>query len=198
MSREIVIASGNAHKVAEFRTMLEPLGFCVLSAADLGGMPEVVEDGATFADNAVIKAVAGARHFGRAVLADDSGLEVFALQGAPGVRSARFAGEPADDRRNLEKLLRCLEGCRAREARFVCALALARADTSLAGTAWGEVRGRMAETPSGRGGFGYDPAFIPDGYAQTFGELSGAEKNRLSHRRNALDRAIADQLFTRL
>lgn len=198
MSREIVIASGNAHKVAEFRSMLEPLGFRVLSATDLGGMPDVVEDGSTFAENAALKAVAGARHFGRAVLADDSGLEVFALQGAPGVRSARFAGEPTHDRRNLEKLLQCLAGCQEREARFVCALALARADASLAGTAWGEVRGRLAETPAGQGGFGYDPAFIPDGYALTFGELGAAEKNRLSHRRNALNHAIAERLFERL
>lgn len=198
MSREIVIATGNAHKVAEFQTMLEPLGFAVLSAADLGGMPPVVEDGTTFTDNAIIKAQAAARHFGRAVLADDSGLEVFTLNGAPGVHSARYAGEPANDRRNLEKLLQHLAGCRERGGRFVCALALARADGSLAGTVIGEVRGQLADAPTGTGGFGYDPAFVPDGYNRTFGELSAAEKNQLSHRSNALKNALATGLFERL
>ena len=189
MTQEIVLATGNPHKVQEVSEILAPLGIHVISAAEAGGMPDVVEDAGTFAGNASKKALECARHLNRTVLADDSGLEVFALDGEPGVYSARYAGEGGNDGRNVAKLLGKLEGIQDRSARFVCVIALASPD-GVIGTAEGEVRGRIAEQPAGNGGFGYDPVFIPDGFTQTFGELPQETKNRLSHRANALKAAL--------
>lgn len=194
MGKQLVIATGNKHKIQEMREILAPLGYEVLSAAECGGMPEVVEDAGTFRGNASKKAVETAKVLGRTVLADDSGLEVFALGGEPGVYSARYAGEGGNDGRNLAKLLSKLEGISERAARFVCVIAVATPE-GLVGCAEGEVRGRIALAAAGTGGFGYDPGFIPDGYEQTFGELPAEVKNSLSHRANALKAAIKQGLL---
>ena len=190
--KTLVVATRNLHKVHEIKEILAPCGFQVLGANECGGMPAVVEDGTTFCENAVKKAVAAAKSLNRMVLADDSGLEVFALGGEPGVYSARYAGEGGNDGRNLAKLLLKMEGVTEREARFVCAIAVALPDGTVLGTCEGEVRGRIAQEARGSGGFGYDPAFIPEGYSQTFGELSEAVKNSLSHRANALRKALEE------
>lgn len=187
----IVIATSNAHKLQEFRAMLEPLGHQVIGAGEMGGMPEVVEDGATFEENAAKKACQAAAAFHCSVMADDSGLEVLALGGEPGVFSARYAGEGGNDGRNLAKVLGKLQGVEDRRARFVCAIALADETGVLRGCVRGEVAGHMALAPQGEGGFGYDPAFIPQGYEQTFGELPASVKNQLSHRARALEKAVA-------
>ncbi len=189
---KIVLATSNEHKVREYAQMLEPLGVTVVSAAQMGGMPEVDEDGETFEANAAKKATEAARHFGCAVMADDSGLEVLALNGEPGVRSARYAGEGGNDGRNLAKLLGKLQDVEDRRARFVCAIALSEADGTLRGVVRGEVQGTMAREIRGQGGFGYDPAFLPLGYDQTFGELPQEVKNQLSHRGNALRAAVKE------
>ncbi len=194
MTNEIVAATGNKHKIAEIQAILAPLGLRVLSANDVGGMPDVVEDGETFRDNAVKKALAGARALGRTVLADDSGLEVVALHGAPGVYSARYAGEGGNDGRNLSKLLREMTDITDRRARFVAVIAVAT-PAGLVGTAEGEVRGIIATAPRGQGGFGYDPVFVPEGEVETFAELPAAVKNTMSHRGNALKAAVAAGLF---
>ena len=187
---KIVVATSNLHKITEIRQILSPLGFDAVGASEVGGMPEVVEDGTTFEQNAVKKAVEGARALGAMVLADDSGLEVTALGGEPGVYSARYACEGGNDGRNLAKLLAKMQGVSDRSARFVCVIALARPDGTLLGTAFGEVKGTIADGPRGQGGFGYDPAFIPEGFDRTFGELPAEVKNRLSHRHNALLEAV--------
>ena len=187
---KIVIATSNAHKVQEFRAMLEPLGHSVVSAGEMGGMPPVDEDGSTFEENAAKKACQAALAFHCPVMADDSGLEVIALGGEPGVLSARYAGEGGNDGRNLAKLLGKHQGMEDRRARFVCAIALADAQGRLQGCVRGEVQGHMADAPRGKEGFGYDPAFVPQGYEQTFGELPPQVKNRLSHRARALEQAI--------
>ena len=194
MTNEIVAATGNKHKIAEIQAILAPLGLRVLSANDVGGMPDVVENGETFRDNAVKKALAGARALGRTVLADDSGLEVVALHGAPGVYSARYAGEGGNDGRNLSKLLREMTDITDRRARFVAVIAVATPE-GLVGTAEGEVRGIIATAPRGQGGFGYDPVFVPEGEVETFAELPAAVKNAMSHRGNALKAAVAAGLF---
>ena len=183
---KIIAATGNPHKLVEMRQILAPLGIEVVGADEVGGMPPVVEDGATFLENAIKKAVEGARALKAMVLADDSGLEVEALGGEPGVYSARYAGEGGNDGRNLAKLLRKMEGVANRAARFVCVIVIAKPDGTILCTARGEVRGRIAEAARGQGGFGYDPGFIPEGYDKTFGELPAEVKNRLSHRANAL------------
>ncbi|MBO4344552.1 MAG: RdgB/HAM1 family non-canonical purine NTP pyrophosphatase [Victivallales bacterium] len=194
MGKEIVVATGNKHKILEISEILSPLGYVVKGASEVGGMPDVVEDADTFEGNASKKAVEAAKALGRMVLADDSGLEVFALNGEPGVYSARYAGEGGNDGRNLAKLLAKMDGMTERAARFVCVMAVATPE-GLVGTAEGEVRGRIALAPAGNGGFGYDPAFIPDGYDRTFGELPPEVKNSLSHRSNALKNAIAMKLL---
>ncbi len=193
---EILAATGNTHKVREMSAILAPAGVRLLSARDVGGIPDVVEDGATFRDNAVKKACAVAAATGRTVVADDSGLQVFALGGEPGVYSARYAGEGGNDGRNVRKLLRKLEGVTDRRARFVCVIAVATPD-SLIGTAEGEVRGHIIHEPRGRGGFGYDPVFVPDGHDMTFAELPAETKNGMSHRGNALAAAVARGLFAK-
>jgi XTP/dITP diphosphohydrolase len=197
MASVVVAATGNRHKIEEMQAILAPLGVCVMGSSEAGGMPEVVEDGATFRENAVKKALAGAKAWQRVVLADDSGLEVLALAGRPGVHSARYAGEGGNDGRNLAKLLREMHGVADRRARFVAVIAVAGPD-GLVGTAEGEVRGILAEAARGEGGFGYDPAFVPDGFDVTFGELPAEVKNRLSHRANALRAAVQAGLFRTL
>lgn len=194
MKKQLVIATGNKHKVLEMREILAPLGYDVISAAECGGMPDVEEDAGTFQGNACKKALETAKALGRTVLADDSGLEVFALGGEPGVYSARYAGEGGNDGRNLAKLLGKMQGVTDRSARFVCVIAVATPE-GLVGCAEGEVRGTIAFAAVGDGGFGYDPGFIPDGYDKTFGQLPPEVKNSLSHRANALKNAIKKGLL---
>jgi len=181
----LVVATGNARKVEEFEQLLAGCGFEVASAKVCGGMPDVVEDGDSFAANARIKALAlrGRAPAGAWIVSDDSGLEVDALGGAPGIYSARYAGDGADDRANLDKLIEELKevSTDGRTARFRCVLCLIDA----AGKARffeGACEGRIAGEPTGSEGFGYDPVFVPRGYEKSFGALSASVKSRLSHR----------------
>jgi len=190
----VVLASGNRKKLKELREVLASLPFELLSPEDLGGTTfDVDETETTFEGNARLKAVAYARRFGVAALADDSGLEVDALGGAPGVYSARYAGEGAADRANLEKLLRTLEGEPRRDARFRCVLVLVDADGTSIASASGACEGEILHAERGAGGFGYDPIFLPRGQTLTMAELPSEEKNRLSHRGVAA-RELAERL----
>ncbi len=192
----VVVASSNEGKVREIRHVLEPLGWEVVRAADVGREAlEVDETGETFLENALIKARAYAEAFDCPALADDSGLEVDALEGAPGVRSARYAGEPTDDAANNAKLLAALDGVPAAErtARFRCVMALVWPDRRVL-AADGVCEGRIGYEPRGTGGFGYDPLFLPDAApGKTMAELSPDEKSAISHRGAAL-RALRDAL----
>ena len=157
-------------------------------------LPEPDESGATFEENAAIKAVAAARALEGLVLADDSGLEVDLLEGAPGIRSARYAGPKATDKENRVRLLADLTRVNhlAHEpvtARFRCAMVIAEKGAVL-GTFCGRVEGRIVRAEAGTGGFGYDPLFIPDGYTETFAELDAQTKNRLSHRARAMEQVL--------
>jgi XTP/dITP diphosphohydrolase len=189
----LVVATRSAHKLAELRTLLDVPGVELVSLDDLGVEGDVDEIGATFEANAALKARHAARATGLPALADDSGLEVDALGGGPGVRTRRYAGENATDAENNAKLLAALDGLlpERRGARYVCVLALARPDdagprggipvTFVRGTC----RGRIARAPRGTGGFGYDPIFEPRSEApggRTLGEWSADEKNAISHR----------------
>lgn len=185
---KLLIATQNPNKLKEMKELLAGFGVDLASAMDLPDAPIVEEDGLTFEANAAKKAIELARHSGLWSLADDSGLEVDALGGAPGVHSARYAGEMAKSSANNKKLLKALEGETNRRARFRCVLAL----SSPAGDARvveGVCEGSIAEAPRGRKGFGYDPLFIPDGHAQTFAEMDAALKNSISHRGRALAKA---------
>ena len=197
---QLLLASENVHKREELAGMLAPLGVRVLAPHEVGGLPEVVEDQPTFEGNAIKKAQSGARATGHWCLADDSGLEVEILGGAPGVQSARFAGAHGDDAANLRLLLERLDGYEEgdRAARFVCVLALARPDGELAADFRGTVRGRILHEPRGESGFGYDPVFLftEPGHPQTdrgFAELTAREKAEVSHRGRAL-RELARRL----
>lgn len=191
--KRAVLASANPGKLRELAALLAPAGFELLPQTALGIDP-VAETGATFLDNALIKARHAAAAARLPALADDSGIEVDALGGRPGVWSARFAGAGATDAANLERLLEELEGVPAarRTARYQCVVVWVRAaddPAPLSGT--GTWEGRIALTPRGSGGFGYDPAFVPEGERRTAAELSAAEKNRVSHRAQALARLVA-------
>ena len=190
---ELLFATRNANKTAEIRKILGPQ-FQVNDSADHPEIPHIAETGRTFEDNAILKAVTVSKHISGFVVADDSGLEVDALGGAPGVYSARYAGQDASDNEKIEKLLEELGRVGApkdaRCARFHCVLALARKGEVL-GMFEGVVEGQIADRPRGSHGFGYDPIFIPNGFQQTFGELEPAEKNRLSHRARALEKLRA-------
>jgi len=190
----IVAATGNEHKLREIREILNPRDIKVLGAKDVDGIPEVVEDGTTFVENASKKAVEIAEYCGRATLADDSGLEVVALDNEPGVYSARYAGHGASDEDNLNLLLKNMAGVEDRRARFRCVIAVATVSSEVR-TAEGEINGVLTENPRGNNGFGYDPIFVPEGYSETFAELSPETKNKLSHRSVALQNAIAEKLF---
>jgi XTP/dITP diphosphohydrolase len=185
--RQLLVATRNQGKTREF---IEILGdqFVVRDLSAELELPAVEETGTTFAENAILKAVAASKHFPGTVVADDSGLEVVALKGAPGVHSARYAGTGASDKENVVKLLAGLEASSQRppySARFRCVLALAREGVIL-GTVEGVVEGTIVASPRGMGGFGYDPVFQPAGSPQTFGQLSPEEKNRISHRARAI------------
>ncbi|NLG14680.1 MAG: RdgB/HAM1 family non-canonical purine NTP pyrophosphatase [Lentisphaerae bacterium] len=188
--KTIAIATGNKHKVEEITAILKPLGYTVISADELGGLPDdIAENADTFRENALIKARACAKHWNKTVLADDSGLVVDALGGLPGAHSARYAGEGGNDGRNLDKLLRNMEGVENRTARFVTVIAIVTPDGKES-TAEGTVEGRIIHEKRGTGGFGYDPSFVPDGETLTFAELPAEAKNSMSHRANALKNAV--------
>lgn len=191
--REVVVASGNAGKLREFAAMLSAAGFELVPQSAFGVQP-AAEDAPTFIENAIAKARHAARATGRPALADDSGLEVDALAGAPGVHSARFAGPDADDEANNAKLLAALEAVpeTQRTARFRAVLVFLRdPDDPVPVIAEGAWEGRIGTQASGSGGFGYDPLFVlADG--RTAAELEASEKNRLSHRGRAL-RALAEK-----
>ena len=185
---KLLIASRNPKKLEEIRAILDIPGLDLVSALDIPDAPDVDEDGATFQENAIKKAVTLARATGLWTLADDSGLEVDALNGAPGVYSARYAGEPVKYEANNRKLLAALMGEANRRARFRCVIALSSPDGD-ARTVEGACEGSILEVLRGRRGFGYDPLFVPDGWRETFAEMDEAEKNRISHRGRALARA---------
>ncbi|MFB6260562.1 MAG: RdgB/HAM1 family non-canonical purine NTP pyrophosphatase, partial [Thiohalorhabdaceae bacterium] len=182
--RDVVVASGNQGKLSELAKMLEPLGWRVRSQGDLGvASPE--ETGLTFIENAMIKARHAAQETGHPALADDSGIVVEALAGRPGIHSSRFAGETATDGANVAKLLADMADVAEadRGAFFYCALVLmGHAADPCPVIAEGRWHGRIAQEPSGSGGFGYDPVFLPAGENRTAAELEAAEKARLSHR----------------
>lgn len=182
----LVVATKNPGKLREIREILGS-DVRLLSLTDFPGVGDIVEDGRTFEANAIKKALAVANHTGHVSLADDSGLEVDALNGAPGVYSARFAGEEATDEQNNVKLLQLLEDTpdEQRTARFRCVIAVGAPDGSVQ-TAEGTTEGRILQNPRGTGGFGYDPLFLVSDLRRTFAELPPAEKNRLSHRGKAL------------
>lgn len=184
MSKRLIVATRNAHKVEEIRAILTDYEVCDLSILD--DPPEVEETGTTFLQNATLKALAISRETDALVLSDDSGLEVDALDGEPGVYSSRYAGEDGNDALNNEKLLRELSGVSLRAARFRCVMVLAKAGAVLADFS-GSVEGRILEGKKGAGGFGYDPLFAPEGYDQSFAELGEEVKNKFSHRARALE-----------
>jgi len=191
----IVLATRNRKKVEEMKRMFVGHEITFTTLDSFPGCPEVEEDGQTFRANAKKKALTVARYTGCPALADDSGLEVKALAGAPGVFSARYAGEHADDKRNVTKMLREMRTVinkKERKARFVCCIVFALPEGKCR-TFTGYVSGRIAEKPKGYNGFGYDPIFYPMGHDRTFAEMADFEKDALSHRGRAMKK-----LFTYL
>jgi len=191
--KKIVLASGNKGKVREFNQLLAELDIEVVPQTEFG-VPEAEETGLTFVENAIIKARNAAAHTGLPAIADDSGIEVDALNGAPGIYSARYSGPGANDKANCEKLLQELEGVTEseRSARFQCLLVLMeheRDPTPI--ICQGTWDGRITTTPQGENGFGYDPVFYVPEHDCTAAQLSGDEKNRLSHRGQALQQLLA-------
>ncbi|AFQ46056.1 XTP/dITP diphosphatase [Desulfosporosinus meridiei] len=188
---KIILATQNKGKIRELQELLGDADIEVLSLKDIEDWEDVEEDGITFADNAALKAKAAVKKTGLIALADDSGLEVDALAGSPGVYSARFAGEPKDDERNNDKLLQELKEVAdsQRQARFRCALVIATPDGKEFLTE-GTVEGQILTERRGRDGFGYDPLFFVPEYQRTMAELTLSEKNRLSHRAQAFRKAI--------
>jgi len=185
----LAIATHNPGKLIEIADLLRPYGVAVVGAAALG-LPEPEETGATFEANAQLKALAAARASGLPALADDSGLAVAALGGAPGIYSARWAGPDKDFAVAMRHVERALAGKPDRRAAFVAALALAWPDGDVA-TFRGEVHGTLVFPPRGTNGFGYDPIFVPEGGRQTFGEMEPAAKHAISHRARAFAKLVA-------
>jgi XTP/dITP diphosphohydrolase len=188
----VVLATRNAHKVAELNRILADAEF----AGELVGLeafpdaPDVPETGSTFADNALLKARAIAAHTGLPAVSDDSGLTVNALNGMPGILSARWAGKHGDDHANLELVLGQLADIDSRDAAFVCVAALVLPDGTREWTTTGVLPGSITRAPRGTNGFGYDPIFVPDGMTTTTAELAPQDKDAISHRGRAF-RAIA-------
>ena len=191
MMKELVLASGNKGKLAEFQRLLEGLDVQIHSMKEYPEIGEIVEDGSTFAENALIKARAVCKATGKPAMADDSGLAVDALNGAPGIYSARFAGEQRSDADNNAKVLQLLEGVEdsKRTARFFCVIAIVLPD-GREYTAEGTCEGTILRALRGEGGFGYDPLFYVESLDKTFAELTMEEKNHISHRGHANRKAV--------
>lgn len=189
MTRQLLIATRNLKKKKELQEILSGYDLQLLNLDDIPPLPEVEEDGLTFEENAVKKALTVARQSNMLTLADDSGLVVDALQGAPGVFSARYAGPQANDDMNNRKLLQAMQQVEdhQRTARFVCVIALASPQGTVK-TVMGSCAGMISRTPHGTEGFGYDPLFIPEGFDKSFAQLTPAIKNRISHRGIALSK----------
>ncbi|WP_077327278.1 XTP/dITP diphosphatase [Virgibacillus siamensis] len=186
--KDIIIATKNAGKAKEFKTFFAKYDVKAVSLLDLTeSMEDVEETGSTFEENAALKAETISNRMNTPVLADDSGLMIDALDGHPGIYSARYAGEPKNDQANLEKVLDELDGVEDRTARFVCVLAvkIPGQDTFFKR---GECEGNLTTEPKGENGFGYDPIFVPEGYTKTMAQLSAEEKNQISHRKHAIDK----------
>ncbi|HEX8291049.1 MAG TPA: RdgB/HAM1 family non-canonical purine NTP pyrophosphatase [Pyrinomonadaceae bacterium] len=185
---ELLVATSNAGKVRELSHLLSGFPLRLRLLGEFSGVDEAEETGGTFEENAAIKALHYSAHSGLLTLSDDSGLSVDALGGAPGVRSARYAGREATYAERMSKLIGELDatGDAERRARFVCVIAVADPSAGTLHTFEGACEGRIARAPRGRGGFGYDPLFIPDGHDRTFGELPDEVKQTLSHRARAL------------
>ena len=192
---ELVVATRNRHKTREIQHILGP-EFMVRDLGAHPDVPEIRESGTSFEENAKLKALAASRQLPGLVIADDSGLEVNDLGGAPGIYSARYAGANATNSQKIDKLLRELVRVRVtdhgRRARFRCVVALAR-NGDLLGIFEGKIEGKISDTARGDSGFGYDPIFIPDGFEQTFGELPEEVKNTISHRAKAIS-GVAEKL----
>ena len=188
MNKRLLLGTRNPGKVKEITTILEGLGWTFCSLREFREVGPAAEDGATYAENAIAKAQFYAAATGLLALADDSGLEVAALGGAPGIYSARYAGDDASDADRRQLLLAELAKVNARDrrARFVAAVAIARPDGYVVNISEGICEGTIIFEPRGSGGFGYDPLFVPDGHHQTFAELADEVKNRISHRARAL------------
>jgi XTP/dITP diphosphohydrolase len=184
----LVVATRNAHKTSEIRALLGDR-YEVLDSNDFPETPRIEETGVTFLENARLKAEGVSRVVAGWVLSDDSGLEVDALGGAPGVWSSSYGGDEGNHARNNERLLREMEGCTNRRARFRCTMVLAREGLEVAHFT-GAVEGSIIDAPRGGAGFGYDPLFIPDGHESTFAELGEEVKNILSHRSIALRKVV--------
>jgi XTP/dITP diphosphohydrolase len=192
LKRNLLIATKNAGKVTEIENLLSDFPFVLHNFNEFPHSVEPEETGSTFAENAVLKAKSYALQTGVWALADDSGLEVDALNGAPGILSARYAGANATDEQKYRKLLKEILEISAdnRSARFVCAIAVADENGIIHFLAEGTCRGKIAFEPRGHNGFGYDPVFIPDGFSKTFGELADEIKQEISHRSQALKQII--------
>ena len=188
--KQILVATGNAGKIRELEELLAGLPLVLRGLKEFPEIAEVEETGASFEENARLKATGYALQTGFRTLADDSGLEVDALSGAPGVFSARYAGENAGDAENIAKLLKELGANANRRARFVCLMAIGSENGEIEFTAKGVCEGIIAANPSGANGFGYDPIFIPDGFDRTFAEISAGEKHKISHRGRAMKKII--------
>ena len=188
---DLVIATSNQHKLKEFKAILKGFPLTILSLKDFPDIPAVVEDGKSFYENALKKALTVARHTDKITVADDSGIEVDALDGKPGVYSARFAGEDATDEANNTKLLKELEGVSSdkRVACFTCVLVIAQPDGDTAFVE-GACRGTIIHEARGEYGFGYDPLFLVPEYDKTFSEITPEEKNKISHRARALQKLL--------
>ena len=181
----IVLATRNSGKIREFQQLLKNFPVEIKGLSDFGPIPEVEEDGETFDDNAYKKALFTAKALGLPAIADDSGLVVEALGGAPGVKSARYAGENSTDKENIDKLLMEMKGLDDRRAAFECVISIA-VPSGPALTYEGRCEGEITLEPKGKSGFGYDPVFFCPQFGKTFAELSSDEKNRVSHRGKAL------------
>jgi XTP/dITP diphosphohydrolase len=194
---DLLIATGNIGKLVEMRVLLGQLPINLMTLKDFPGILEVEESGATYEENAVLKAKGYAQQTGLWALADDSGFEVEALGRAPGVISARYAGAGASDRDRIDFLLGQLDDASDRRARFMCVAALADATGMIASITQGVCEGRVIDEVRGGNGFGYDPIFIPQGFEQTFAELNSDIKNNISHRAKALHamRPFLEQLI---
>ncbi len=183
---QLILATHNDHKAKEFRDILPQ--YSVQTLADLGHDDEIKETATSLEGNSFIKAETVFKRYGHVVISDDSGLEVDALNGAPGVYSARYAGDPRNDQRNTEKLLDELQGASNRKAQFRTVITLMNTENSFQFE--GIVKGTIAKSLRGEAGFGYDPVFIPEGVQQTFAELAANEKNKISHRANAIEKLL--------